>query len=308
MKIDFSKRPSKNFPIAILFILFFAVSTAIYSAAIKQITTEVSITAIIMWTYIVGVAGMSVWIFLLFPKEKGLTYLKTKQFKNQIMRSIFRLITLFLFFYSLKNLAIADATLFLFTSSIFIPIIAFIWHRIGLHLAMWWGMIVAFIGIGIVLHPGKEIFQPATLIALLSGITSAIALLSLRFAHYEEPSDRTLFYNFFISGVIAFIISCFSFDTNWMQLSVNQILWLLFIGGLGLISQICLTFAAKFAPMRFLSPFMYITVIFGMFLDWLLFNNPPTTQIYIGCSLIILGNILMILLYPKDDLKLTSKN
>lgn len=304
MKIDFSKRPEKKFALAIFFISLFALTTSIYSAAIKYISPEVSITTIIVWTYVVGSAALIFWTFVIFPKKKGLAYLKTRQIRHQAMRSIFRLASLFLFFYALRTLAIADATLLLFTSSVFIPIIAFLWHRIGLHKQMWWGIIVAFIGIGIVLNPGKEIFQPATLLGLLSGITSAIALLSLRFAHYEEPSDRTLFYNFFISGVIVFIISLFSFEANWLALTSNQILWLLFIGGLGLASQISLTFAAKYAPVRFLSPFMYLTVIFGMLLDWWIWKNPPTLEVYAGCFLIVIGNILMLILYPKDDLQI----
>ncbi|HSX03840.1 MAG TPA: DMT family transporter [Rhabdochlamydiaceae bacterium] len=304
MKFDFSKRPEKKHGLAIFFILLFALSTASNSAAIKYTTSEISILSIIVWTYIVGAAAMLLWMFVLFPKQKGFEYLKTGQIKNQTIRSISRLVTLFLFFYALKTLSIADATLFLFTSSIFIPIIAYFWHRIGLHTRMWWGMIVAFIGIGVVLNPGKEIFQLSSLIALLSGITSAIALLSLRFAHYEEPSDRTLFYNFIISGVIALIISLFSFETTWMSLTTTRVLWLLLIGGLGLLAQIFLTFAAKYAPMRFLSPFMYITVIFGMFLDWIIWKNPPTLETYIGCLLIVIGNVLMLILYPKDDLQI----
>lgn len=304
MKVDYSKRPEKKLSLAIFFIVFFALFTAVNSAAVKYVADEISIVTIILWANIVGVLSMLVWIFILSPKKKTVSYLKTPQIKNQTLRSLSRLASLFLFFYALKTLAIADATLFLFTSSIFIPIIAFFWHKIKFHLEIWWGLIVAFIGIGIVLNPGKEIFQPASLLALLSGITTAVSLLALRFSHYEEPSDRTLFYNFGIAGIAVFLISLFSFEINWGALSGNHILWLVGIGFLALGAQINLTLAAKFAPMRFLSPFMYLAVIFGMFLDWLIWNHQPTLRIYLGCLLIVAGNVLMVFLYPKDDLKL----
>lgn len=304
MKVDYSKRPVKKFPQAIFFIMLFALFTAFNSAAVKYVADEISIVSIILWANMVGLVSMLLWIFVLSPKKKTLSYLKTPQIKNQALRSLSRLVTLFLFFYALKTLAIADATLFLFTSSIFIPIIAFLWHKIKFHHEIWWGLIVAFIGIGIVLNPGKEIFQPASLLALASGITSAIALLSLRFSHYEEPSDRTLFYNFGIAGVVIFLISLFSFEANWSSLNGERIFWLIGIGFLALGAQINLTLATKFAPMRFLSPFMYIAVIFGMFLDWIIWQHKPTLEIYIGCLLIVAGNVLMVFLYPKDDLKL----
>ena len=304
MKVDFSKRPKKKLLAAVFFITLFAFFTAMMSGGIKYISDEISIETIILWNYIVGVFFAVLWIFVLSPQKKGISYLKTAQIKNQAMRSLFRLASLFLFYYSLRSLAIADATLFLFTSSIFIPIIAYFWHRIGLHHEMWWGMIVAFIGIGIVINPGKEIFQFGTLLALLAAVASAFALLSLRFAHYEEPSDRTLFYNFAIAGVVAFVISLFSFETNWLSLDPHHFFWLISIGLLSLGAQISLTFATKFAPLRLLSPFMYIAVIFGMLLDWLIWNHQPTVRVYLGCALIIVGNILMLLLYPKDDLQI----
>lgn len=302
--IDFAKRPEKRFGLAIGFILLFSFFISIYSAAIKYISVEVPVTSIIVWNYIVGGGFLLIWMFLLFPKKKGLSYLKTKEIKNQSVRSLSRLASLFFFFYTLKHLAVADATLLLFTSSIFLPIIAYFWHRIGLHLQMWWGILIAFIGIGFILSPGKEIFRLDALVGVLSGITTAIAFLALRFAHYNEPSDRTLFYNYAIAGAGMLLFSLFAFESVWAPLTLNQMGWLFLIGLLGFISQIFVTLASRHAPMRFLSPFMYLSAIFGMILDWTIWKTVPSFSIYLGCFLIVLGNILMLVLYPKDDLQI----
>lgn len=302
--INFAKRPEKRFGLAIGFILLFCFFVSIYSASVKYISTEVPVTSIIVWNYIVGGGFLLVWMFILFPKEKGLSYLKTKEIKNQAVRSLSRLASLFFFFYTLKNLAVADATLLLFTSSIFLPIIAFFWHRIGLHLHMWWGILIAFIGIGFIMSPGKEIFRLDALIGLLSGITTAIAFLALRFAHYSEPIDRTLFYNYAIGGALILLFSLFAFESIWAPLTLKQMSWLFLVGLLGFISQICVTLASKYAPMRFLSPFMYLSAIFGMVLDWTIWKTVPSFSIYLGCFLIVAGNILMLILYPKDDLQI----
>ena len=131
----------------------------------------------------------------------------------------------------------------------------------------------------------------------------AIALVSLRFAHYEEPVGRTLFYNFAIATVVMLIVSLFSFRADWHALKASSLLLLLIVGVLALIAQIFLTFATRHAPVRLLSPFFYITVIFSIFLDRWLWQTALTKEVLWGCIFIVLGNVLMVVLYPKDDLK-----
>jgi drug/metabolite transporter (DMT)-like permease len=294
MKIDVANRPEKKLPLAALFALLYAVFYSLLGAAVKIAAEEVSVEAIALWRCLVGALLLFLWIW----HRKPLSYFKTPQWKMQSIRSIAGLIANILYFYALKSLPVSDATLLLFTSPIFIPFVGLLWFKISLHREMWWGMILAFIGIGILLNPGQEIFQLGALIGLLSGIAAAVAYVSLRMAHYSEPTERTLFYNFGISSLAMIVVSLFEI-TVWIP---N--LWLITIGLLALVSQIMLTLAAKYAPVRILSPFFYFSVIFGMLLDWWIWDTSLTSSIVWGCSLIVLGNILMVVLYPKDDLKI----
>lgn len=169
---------------------------------------------------------------------------------------------------------------------------------------MWWGMVVAFIGIVFVLNPGKEIFQFGAMFGLLAGICSAVAFVFLRMSYYSDTVERTLFYNFGIATIAMLVVSLFFFPSVWLSLDAKSLLWLSLIGLLALLAQIMIANAAKHAPLRLLGPFFYLTVVFSMILDYWIWDNPLTEQIAIGFFLVLIGNVLMIVLYPKDDLQI----
>jgi drug/metabolite transporter (DMT)-like permease len=105
-----------------------------------------------------------------------------------------------------------------------------------------------------------------------------------------------------------FAVSLFSLKTTWLTFNSSNIPWLILIGLLALGAQIAVTLAAKHAPMRLLGPFFYFAVLFGVFLDRLIWEAPLTLHFFWGCLLIVLGNVLMIVLYPKDDLQIRKRS
>lgn len=304
MNIEHTKRPEKRIALGITFSIIYGLLASCLGATVKLAMSKgVPLTSIILWRNLVGAIALFLWIIALSSHRGNFQYLKTPQLKMQSLRCITGLIAVCLYFYSLKTIPLSDATLLLFTSPIFVPIIAFFWQRLALHHEMWWGLIISFIGIGIVLNPGKEIFQLGSILALISGISAAVAILSLRLSHYSEPGERTLFYNFGLATVIMLAATAFTFKDTWLSLNWDTLLWLLAIGLIALTAQIFLTAGAKYAPMRLLSPFFYSAVIMSLFFDLWIWETPITSQIIWGCGLILLGNVLMVVLYPKDDLK-----
>ncbi len=301
--IDFSKRPERNISLALVLVFFYTLFAAMLGAAAKYAANEASVISIALWRNLVGTIVLFVGALAFPVQNKGLHFLHTPEWKLQTIRSVSSLIAVLLYFYSLKTLPLAEATLLLFTIPIFVPLVALIWHKVRLHREMWWGLIVSFAGIAVALNPGKSIIQPAALLALLSGVMGAIAMVSLRFSHYSEPAGRTMFYNFSIAAGIMIVVSLFFFPSEWKALNGQVFVWLVIVGVLALVAQMFLTFATRHAPIRLLSPFFYLTVIFSILLDRWIWKTELTKQVVWGSVFIILGNVLMLVLYPKDDLK-----
>jgi drug/metabolite transporter (DMT)-like permease len=220
--------------------------------------------------------------------------------KMHLLRGVSALASLYLAFYSLKTLDLADSMVLTNTMPIFIPFVLFLWKGVPIQHRLWWGVGLSFLGVLLIIHPGLGVFQGASLIALLSGVTAAIATTALRYAHFKESSTLTLFYYFLITFAISGAITLFSFQSNWSHMTPPLIGWLSAVGLSGFGWQISFTLATKHAPIRVTTPLLYIAVIFSIFIDWWVWNRGVTFWETVGFACTIAGACLVVFLFPKS--------
>jgi drug/metabolite transporter (DMT)-like permease len=295
-------RPRTHLIPALIAISFASLFNALLGAVVKYSSDGLHVEAMVFWRNLVCLVLLLPWLMLASPQKSFAEKIKTKQLFMQIIRALSGLSSVFLFFLSLQYLSLSDATLLANTIPIFIPITAYFWKKIPIIHRLWWGIGVAFVGIIVIIQPGFGVFDPAAFIGLAGSICGSIAVFALRQAHYSEPSERTLFYYFLIAALVAGLITCAHFSDNWLDLTKDQILVLMGLGCLGMAYQICFTFAAKWAPVRLTSSFMYLSVVFSMLLQWTIWKQPVALSSILGFILVFIGAILVVFLYPKEAL------
>ena len=165
---------------------------------------------------------------------------------------------------------------------------------------------MAFLGIILVLNPGEGVFQVASLWALIAGMFGAVSSVALRFAHYTEPFERTLFYYFLVGVVASGVVVLVNPQQNWNSLDWSGIFWLGMIGLTGVSFQILYTLACKHGPVRMISVFLYASVIFGIMVDWLIWGREISVYTFLGFILVVIGAFLMVYLFPKEEDKISS--
>jgi len=308
MAINFDMRPKTKLSIAIPAVVCASIFMALMSASVKIAGLTLSSEMMIFWRNLLSIILFLPWLQFGPPHQSLATKLKTKEWKLHILRGVTSFLAVYLLYYSLKFLNLTTATLLYNTTPLFIPIISFLWMGIVIHHRLWWALGTGFFGIVLALGPGIEICNPAVLLALLGGIFVAISLLSLRFAHYSEPAYRTLFYLFLICLICPMLIFIFTFQSSLETFHLQDLKMLFVIGIFGFLYQICINVASKNAPMRLLSPFFYLTVIFSMVLDKLIWKTSIPMLTIFGFIFIVLGAILQLVLYPKDDLIIKKRH
>lgn len=292
-------RPKTQLAFALPCVLFASLFTAAGGAVVKYTADLLSTEMVVFARMFVSLLFLAGWIEISRDrpwKEK----LRTAEWKTHLIRGVFGLTTLFLYFYSLKFLYLADATLFYNTMPIFVPLVAFFWKKIPIPHRIFWGIGTAFLGILLVLGPGERVFQPASFYALFAGATGAVATVALRFAHYTEPMERTLFYYFLVGTCVAFLFSLADLEDNFFALDAKRLYFLAIIGIFGFAYQILFTLAIRHAPARMISPSFYISVLFGIFFDWWIWGKIPSWLALGGFILVIVGAFLTLYLYPKE--------
>ncbi|HEX3682007.1 MAG TPA: DMT family transporter [Bryobacteraceae bacterium] len=235
--------------------------------------------------------AISFLVFVPSAARIGRARLKTNRFWLHLFRSLAGSVCQLLFFMSVRSIPLLDSVLLSNAAPLFIPLVVYVWFRKTVRPLVWVSLLIGFAGIVLIIKPGPETFRnPASLLALLAGMFSAIALVATNTLAETEPPVRILIYNFGLSTVLL-IPLCIA---AWKPLTARQWLLILGVGGCYALTQYLIILAYRYAGAAELSPFNYTVVIFSGFLGWQFFGNVPDTAAVLGTLLICAGGILSI--------------
>jgi drug/metabolite transporter (DMT)-like permease len=219
-------------------------------------------------------------------------------------RVIIGLLSMYFYFVAVKLIPLVNATLLQNTTPIFIPIIAFFVFRKKITLKMWAVMIIGFIGVTMVLHPGKGAINPGDLIALLSGFLSGLSTVIIKLLDdRDEPVKLVMFYFLAFSTVVMGIWALPTWTTPagiiWLYLALSGIFYALF--------QLMLILAVKYASTTTISPFIYLAVVFSGLIDFIVWHQIPTLLTVAGAVIVISSAIISAIHHTKHNIPVHNK-
>ena len=278
----------------VLYGIISSFSFAIMSVFVKLIGQDLPTSIIIFFRFAASLTLIAPWVL----SDSNFVF-KIHQPIRYIIRILAALLALFGVFYAIKFIPLVDALLLNNTAPLFVPIIAFIITGAKTPKKAIFGIFLGFIGIGIIMNPGKEIFSSASLIALASGVLAATAIVQMRLISKTSTTKQMLFYYFLVStlaaGIAAFL--------QWKNPGSLKV-WLL-LGGIGMFGtlyQVFATLSYVTAPVRLMSPLIFLIVVFGGMFDWLLWSHLPTLLTLFGTVCVISGAIITVYFGQKEIL------
>ncbi len=304
--IQHLERPKKRLHLAIILMIIAAVFLAAQAVCVKLASDYFSTTFLTFARSFVNLVLLMIWVFLSPTSPKVSQLFKTNNYKHHAVRSIFGVAALYCFYFSINNFSLATGTLIFYSFPLFVPIAARVWLRVHFVHRLWWGLGIAFLGLLFVLRPGENLFNPLAIVPLIGAIFGATAVVAVRTLNYTEPWERITAYYFTLSVIVTATV--LFLIPNGNEVYTFKSLGLAFFAGLfAAIFQVLLTISAKFAPMRLISPFIYLSFIFGALAQYFVWGETIQSGVILGFCLIALGTVLLVFLYPKDDLKFAKK-
>lgn len=279
-----------NLGLGILLTVLAFLSVAIMSALGKAASKSISSGVLVFFQNSISLVLLLPWVI-----RDGIGNLKTEHLGLHCVRGISGMLSQYFMFVALNYIPLVDAVLLVNAAPLFIPIITWIWlkHRIGVRL--WLSLVIGFIGIVLILQPGRDVVSWATPLALVAGILSAIALVTVGRLNTTEPSLRILFYYFLISTILTAPLLI----TKWSPPEPRAWIYLIGIGLTMAIAQILLILAYEQASPSRVSPFNYSVVVFSGIIGWIVWNEIPNALSIVGTILVCAGGILSVIHYHK---------
>ena len=222
--------------------------------------------------------------------------------KNTVLvygRAIVGLLSMYFYFFAVKLIPLVNATLLQSTTPIFIPILAFFIFRKKITLKILLVMITGFIGVAMVLHPGKGSLNPGDFIALFSGLLSALSTVIIKILDDKnEPVKVVMFYYLAITTVIMGIWAIPTWSAPhgmlWLYLVLSGVFYALF--------QLLLILSVKYASTTTISPFIYLAVVFSGVIDWIVWKEIPQVITVLGALVVIASAIISTIHHTKHKI------
>lgn len=274
------------------------------AATIKAIDADTPNTLIVFWRNAFGFLCLLPFVF--FTLKSGhfgshiplatrfvghalyQTVLKTKCLRYHILRASSGLCAMYGFFYIIRHIPLAEATLVKMTAPFFLPIVGFIWLNDKIPRNTLMGIIIGFIGVIFILKPGSDEFSPIALWGLIAALLASIAKVTIRKMGCTEPTLRIVLYFAFFSCILSLIPAL----SNWQPLSKTTWFWMLLSGALGTLGQITMTQAYRIASPGKIGLFTYATVIYASILGWLFWEEALSIYTLIGTAFIVCAGII----------------
>lgn len=287
----------QNIKLGVFYGIISTLSFSIMSVFIKKIGDDLPTSLLIFSRFEICFLLLLPWVIR--NHNFSLKVSQPIRFTSAILTA---LLALSCFFLAVKFLPLVDALLLNNTIPLFVPIFA--WLMIGSNISKKSsiGLVFGFLGIIIILHPGREIYSSTSLIALLSGILAALSIVQMRLISRTSSTLQILFYYSLLNSIVSGLVALW----QW-QLPQNLTAWLLLlgIGVFGTLSLVFSTLSYVTAPVRIVSSMIFLTVVFGGFFDWLLWGNIPNFLTIIGAIFAISGTIITVYF---SQAKIVSQN
>ncbi len=282
-----------------------AVCFSINDVSIKFLSGDYALHQVVL---IRSLFGMLILLGIIFPLQGGFRNFRTRRIGLHILRAVFVVFANFFFFLGLAALPLADAAAIFFVSPLIVTALSVLILREHVGPRRWAAVGIGLVGVIIVMRPGTEAFQMASLLPVAAAVCYAFLHIITRWiGTTESPATMTFYiqlvFIFVTAGVglavgdgrfagqsdpsLEFMFRAWAWPAP-KDYFIFVLLGACSTGGGYLISQ-----AYKLCEAGLAAPFEYVALPLAIFWGVLIFGDWPDAVSWLGTVLILTGGLYM---------------
>ena len=226
---------------------------------------------------------------LILPRA-GWGVLRTRRYLAHLQRGLsqFGSMTCMMLAFSLLPLGSAVAIGFsapLFTTLLSILVLK---EKVGIH--RWSALVVGFIGVLVVTHPGAGTLTAGAFFALANAVLiSSVAIAIRRMSATESPETLTLYQMSVITLCTLLLLPLGFHAPAWRDLLG------LAVAGIGNgIAQFWWTRSLTLAPPSAVVPFNYLSLVWATILGFAIWGDVPTPALFAGSAIVVVSGLYIL--------------
>ncbi|MCP9481641.1 DMT family transporter [Shimia sp. CNT1-13L.2] len=225
--------------------------------------------------------------------------MRRRTFNLMIIRTVLHIIGIGAMFTALRFLPLADAVAIAFVMPFLMLLLGkfVLDEEVGLRRIL--ACVVGFVGTLMVIQPSfAEVGLPALLPLVVAVVFSLFMLVTRQIAKETDPISLQA-----VSGTMAsLMILPFLLIGPHINMPETAIVWtdtsttamLLFIGALGTLAHLLMTWSLRYAPSATLAPMQYLEIPFATLIGWIIFSDLPNGLAAIGICVTMAAGLYIV--------------
>ena len=241
-------------------------------------------------------------LLLLVVLDGGVRNLATRRPGLLIGRGLIMFAAYTSYYLGLAALPIATSVALYFTAPLFITLLSVLvlGERVGRR--RWTAVTVGFIGVLIMVRPGSDLFEWASLLPLFAGLAYGVSqIITRKVGEAEKASTMTFYGNgVFLAGgaLLAGLFgaggapaeghpSVVFLVRGWVTPTTVDLVLMIACGVVASAGLTLLTQAYRVAPANSIAPFEYTALIWATIYGWIFWHEFPAATTWLGISIIV---------------------
>ncbi|MBT5413417.1 MAG: DMT family transporter [Rhodospirillaceae bacterium] len=252
----------------------------------KYVTQDYPVLLAVWVRYCAQMIVMS----MLFMPRRPLDLVKSKRPWLQIARSGTNVVSTCVFIYAIGFLPIAEATAIGFVSPLMVVALSvpLLGEVVGVR--RWTAVGVGFAGALVMIRPGFDAFNWATLLIVFTAFVYAMFQISTRILSAYDKPNVTLFYTSAVGVVMMSMVAPFV----WVAMPLWAWGLMAAQGVVGGLAHYFLIKAYTLAPVSIVAPFNYTQIVTSAALGFFVFGAFPDTLTWVGAGIVIGSGLYVI--------------
>ncbi len=268
-----------------IWMLLASVNFALLNILVKYLSEDFNLSQIIFFRSFFAVIFILPWIF-----NSGINSLKTKSIKLQLIRCSLAIVAMYLWFYSISKIPLAEATAINFTAPIFGAIFAIFLLKEKIKLRRIIAILVSLIGALIIIRPGLIDFNLFIFTTLVASILMGMASVYIKKITLFDHPNSVVFYMPMVLTIVS-IVPCFIF---WKTPNFFDLFLLISTGFTAFLAHQCITKAFSMSDATFVLVFDYLRLPLTASLAFFLFGEVTSFWVWVGGLIIFLSTIYIV--------------
>jgi len=275
----------EHVPLGILYMVGATLVFAVSSAVSKWLVDTYPVGEVLFTRS--GISLIACALFIL--PQTGPAVFRTQRRRDHVMRSLSQAVSQTFLIIAFSLMPLASAVAINFSAPLFTALVSILMLKEQVGFARWFALIVGFLGVLIVTHPGAHTMQLGALFALANAMIYGSVTAAVRGMTATETAETLLMYQLLLITAFFSLLPFGVAVPTWADAG------LMLLNGLtNAVGQYWWTRALHLAPASAVTPFFYLSLVWAAVLGFVVWGDVPSAALLAGSAVVVGSGLFLV--------------